>query len=223
MKIKINNNYNIESKSNEINNNSRSLKLVNKNFLAGVSLIFFCIILFIIYTIVFKKDGKEVNGLDEKRVQAENLKQKELELKEKELQLREKEIASSNNNDNQLTIFLNNWISSHENGNDVSKFYSAVVYYYSAGFIPLNEVLDDKRIFFKKWDKRKFTFSNVSINSIDNNKRKIIYDKSFECENSTKKTFYNGKVRSVLVVQNFESEILINEEYDELIYYTNKD
>jgi len=202
------------------NHNSKNKFFGNKIIYAGIILM---AVGFIAYFFLFSNNNINSTYGDgsDKLTPEENLKRKELGLKEKELQLREKKIEVFDNKESLLNEKLYSWLHAIQNENDVSKYYADNVNYYSAGFIPLSKVLDDKKRFYKNWERRKFDADIISVNELGDDKYKIIYDKTFECDNLKENKFYNGKVKSVLVFINVGNEMLISEEYDDTIYYTN--
>lgn len=191
----------------------------NKNFNRVFILFIPVLLLIFLYYIFFKDNEYSAKNEDSSSI---ILKQKELELKEKELQFREKEINSSGDYKHSIKNLLYDWINSIQNKNDISKYYSSEVNYYSGGIVPLSRILSDKARFYEKWDQRKFELSNIDIYEITNNKYKVVYDKAFDCMNSSNENVYNGKVRSVLIFENIRNRMLITDEHDEKIYYTNK-
>lgn len=196
--------------------------LSNKKLFLIITAVFIIILVIVFKYFVLNEDFQSsiINSTDKNELYA--LKQKELELKEKELQLRENKLTNSGNKESLINDKFYDWLNAIQNNTELSKYYADYVNYYSTGYIPLSKVLADKRKFYEKWDKRRFDADKISVSFIGDDKYRIIYDKSFECENTKEETFYNGKVRSVLVFTNIHNEMLINEEYDESIYYSNK-
>ncbi len=134
-----------------------------------------------------------------------------------------KEIENENVSKNNLKNILNKWITSIKKKEDLHQFYSEFVNYYKGGIISVDKVMQDKKKFYKTYDRIELNPENISVENLGNNKYKLIYDKSFECNNYQKAMSYNGKVKSNLVFVKANDEYLITEELDEKVYYTSKD
>ncbi len=124
---------------------------------------------------------------------------------------------------NKSQDLIENWIIDLENKNiNFNKYYSDRINYYKFGNVNLSNVINDKTVFFDKWDKIELRTEQFDSDKIEDDVFAITFDKYFKMENYTSGKNFSGKVKSRLVLKNIEGELKIISESDDLTYYTNK-
>ena len=197
------------------NKSEQEFTHVNKNKSSKIYILSVLFLIFITFVyLIFNTDKVSLNKItsnssDSKILTEENPK----------ISLEHIEEENSTNVENRVLAILNSWIFDINNRNNIKKYYSENVNYYSWGIVSKSRLMTDKNSFYSMWDSFLITIENPEVRKISENIYNITYEKKASCSNNKTGKKYETKVKSILGLKRDGSNWLISEEIDELIYY----
>lgn len=105
---------------------------------------------------------------------------------------------------------------------NISAYFTNIIKYYEKENATLDEVLNDKILFYKKYDSIKFNITPLRIKSNSDHTYDYIFEKEFNFNNTKDKVYYNGKFLSDIQFSKVNENWLICAEYDLQVYFTDK-
>ena len=104
-----------------------------------------------------------------------------------------------------------------DNPSHLRNIYASRVNYYQSGYVDIDFIINDKTNYFNRWPKYYYEFieNSETVEQLDNNYFRAVFQSRFELENSSKKT--RGVSQTTLTLVKFDNQYKITSENSKVI------